>query len=127
MSEFDLGKATQDFFSALGVQVSSWNPSETIEKVSADLKKVPVQIQEILLAPPTIYMTAEELKKKSVDDLYRQVKQKVVDHRYDCQFSHTFVDVSDQLIETLVEKLSCEGFDVETEKKDKNVELQITW
>ncbi len=123
MSEFNLDKATQAFWKTLS---SLFKSTDTIEKVSVDLKNVPEQIQNFL-QPPRIHMNADELKKRSVDDLYRQVKQKIVEHRFDCQISHSLFDISDKLIECVIEKLEDEGFDVEIEKMDNQVQIRVKW
>ena len=117
-SEFNLGKATSDFLDAIGV--GNWNPSETIDQI----KNVPSQIQQILVPPVTIHMNAEDLKKRTIEELYRQVKQKVVEQRYECECVVSWErEISDGLLGCLIEKLVDEGFQV----KVIDSEITISW
>jgi hypothetical protein len=120
MSEYDLGKTAKEFINAF-----SNVGSEFIQQIKS--KNIPCQIHD-LIHPNSIYMSAEEMKKKCVDDLYREVKHGVIEHRYDCNYIHVFHQVAEDLIDILKKRLMDEGFLIHIRKvDDEQTQMMISW
>lgn len=111
-------KTIQDLFQWFGKIASDYssklneNTSENIEILTKDIKKLYTKVENMMVqGQDSLKINAQEMRKKTVEELYQTIKVNLICHRDSCKCIHTTPCTSVPIIEEVVKLLTDEGFE----------------
>lgn len=124
----------QDIFSVIGTMFkecsSKWNENanENLDILSRDLQSLYTQFGSLVYQKSNMLnLSAEEIRNKTIEDLYNAIKFGILSCRNNCRYVHTTVCQSEKILHELEKRLSSEGFQVKWNIQDKNSMIVVTW
>jgi hypothetical protein len=124
----------QDLFTVLGGMLKEcstrWNQdaNENLEIVSRDLQNLYTQFGSLVYQKSNMLnLSAEEIRAKTVEELYSQIKFGVLSCRNNCQYVHTTTCQSERIMSELDKRLSEEGFSVSRVKGENKTVITVSW
>jgi hypothetical protein len=125
---------TQDIFSVLGGILkectNKWNENanQNLEILSRDMQTLYNQFGSLVYEKSDMLnMSAEEIRKKTVEDLYNQVKFGVLSTRTNSKYDYNTSCQSKRILDDLEKKLKDEGFTVSYEIKENKTTIHVEW
>jgi hypothetical protein len=134
-SETNSGTSSgQDIFSVLGgifkECTNKWNENanQNLEILTRDIQTLYNQFGSLVYEKSDMLnMSAEEIRKKTVEDLYNQVKFGVLSTRTNSKYEYNTSCQSKRILDDLEKKLKDEGFIVSYEIKENKTTILIEW
>lgn len=124
----------QDIFSVLGGILkectNKWNENanQNLEILTRDVQTLYNQFGSLVYEKSDMLnMSAEEIRKKTVEDLYNQVKFGVLSSRTQSKYEYNTICQSVKILEELEKKLKDEGFTVSFEIKENKTTIHVEW
>jgi hypothetical protein len=127
-------KAIQDLFQWFGKIASEYtvklneNTSESIDVIGKDLKKLYSKIETMIVqGQDVVKMSAQDIRKRTVEELYQTIKVNVLCHRDVCKCVHETVCVSTPILEEVKKMLVEEGFEVNYVISESSTNITVQW
>jgi hypothetical protein len=104
------------------------NANENIEILTRDLQNLYSQFGSLAYQNQNmLHLSAEEVRNKAVEDLYKCIKFCVVSGRVKSNYVHYTACQSKKVLDALVSKLTEEGFTVSYEIGDPTTVITVIW
>lgn len=123
-----------DLFGVIGGMLKEFaatlnnDTNENIDIVTRDVKNLYSQFGSMVYQNSNmLQMSAEEVRKKTVEDLYKQVKFGVLTCRNNCRWVLTTTCQSMKILDELQKKLTEEGFTVTYVIRANDSVVTVTW
>jgi len=127
-------KAIQELFQWFGKVASDYtvklneNTSESIDVIGKDLKKLYSKFETMLVqGHDAVKMSAQEIRKKTAEELYQVIKVNVLLYRDVCKYNHSTACVSTPILEEVKKMLVDEGFEVNYVISDSSTNITVQW
>jgi len=101
--------------------------NQNIDILRRDLSHLYENIEKVVTPQDLSCLTAPELRKRTIDDLYRQVKSDIVLCRESCRCLSSVRCSSEKILHEVRLMLECEGFDVSYEIKPSCTVITVEW
>jgi hypothetical protein len=101
--------------------------NENVDILKSDVSKVTKQLYESLFTSKSLQLNADQIRQKTIQELYLKIKGDVVHSRKSCRCSTIIPTKSNKIISELSEQLKSEGFDVSIEEQEESYVLGLEW
>jgi hypothetical protein len=127
-------KAIQDFFQWFGKVASDYtykfneNAAENLDIIGKDFKTLYSKVGSLLLqGQDSLKMTAQEIRTKTIEELYQTIKVNIIYHRDACKYIHQTLCTSVSILEEVKKRLVDEGFEVNYVMGENSTHMHIQW
>ena len=127
-------KAIQDLFQWVGKMASDFtmklngSDKDFVETSQITLKNLYSKVGSMMLQGHDVYkMTAQEIRSKTSDELYQNIKINIILYRDICKYDHQTNCVSVPILDEVKKRLVEEGFEVNYVIGERSTNINIQW
>lgn len=126
--------AIQDIFQWFGKMATEYtcklneNASENFDMIGRDFKTLYSKVGNMILqGQDVVKMTAQEIRSKTSEEMYRTIKVNVILYRDVCKYVYQTNCVSLSILDEVKKRLVDEGFEVNYVIGEKSTSINIEW
>lgn len=125
-------KAIQDLFQWFGKMATEYttkvSSSESFDIIGKDLKTLYSKVESMIAqGQDTIKMNAQDIRKRTVEEIYQSIKLNIIMCRDVCKCVYQSNCISNPILEEVKKMLVDEGFEVNYVVSETSTSITIQW